>query len=88
MGESAEHRCFGTRLERVSSLDRIALEKQKDRLRSLERISKLHSHDRRVMLILEEEKWFWKLVAMHTSECHLSVVCGGSMSEGSYHLGS
>jgi hypothetical protein len=87
MEEIAEHRCFGTRLDRVSSLDQTAKEKQKDKLRSSGRISKLLSHVRRVMLILEEEKWSWKLVIMHTSECQLAVVCEGSMLEGSCHLG-
>jgi hypothetical protein len=55
------------------------------KLRSLQRILKRHSHVRRVMLILEDERWFWKSVIMHTSECHLFVVYGGLMSEGSYH---
>jgi hypothetical protein len=36
------------------------------------------------MLILEEEKWFWKSVTMHTSECHLFVACEDSMSEGRF----
>jgi hypothetical protein len=43
---------------------------------------------RRVMLILREERWFWKSVIMHISECHLFVDYGGLMSEESYHLDS
>jgi hypothetical protein len=39
------------------------------------------------MLILGEERWFWKSVIMHTSEC-LFVVYEGFLSEGSYHLDS
>jgi hypothetical protein len=69
-------------------LDRTAYGKQKSMLKSLERISRRHSHDRRVMLILGEERWFWKSVIMHTLECHLFVAYGGLMSEGSYHLDS
>jgi hypothetical protein len=87
-GGSVEHRYFGTRPVRVNSLDQIAYGKQKSKLRSLERISKRHSHVRRVMLILGEERWFWKSVIMHISECRLFVVYGGLMSEGSYHLDS
>jgi hypothetical protein len=54
-------------------------------LRSLERISKRHSHVRRVMLILGEERWFWKSMIMHTSECRLFVDYRGLMLEESYH---
>jgi hypothetical protein len=85
---SVEHRYFGTRLMRVNYLDQTAYGKQKSKLRSLERISKRHSHVRRVMLILGVERWFWKSVIMHISECHPFVVYGGLMSEGSYHLDS
>jgi hypothetical protein len=88
MEGSVEHRYFGTRLVRVDSLGQIAYGKKKSKLRSLERISKRHSHVRRVMLILGEERWFWKSVIMHISECRLFVAYGGLMSEGSYHLGS
>jgi hypothetical protein len=40
------------------------------------------------MLILGEERWFWKSVIMHISECRLFEVYEGLMSEGSYHLDS
>jgi hypothetical protein len=88
MEESVEHHYFGTRLERDNSLDRTAYGKQKSKLNSLERISRRHSHDRRVMLTLGEEKWFWKSVIMHILECHLFVVYGGLMSKESCHLDS
>jgi hypothetical protein len=88
MEGSVKHHYFGTRLVRVNSLDQTAFGKQKSKLRSLGRISKQHSHVKRVMLILGEERWFWKLVIMHISECRLFVVYGGLMSEGSYHLDS
>jgi hypothetical protein len=88
MEGSVELRYFGTRLVRVNSFDQTAFGKQKSKLRSLGRISKRHSHVRRVMLTLGEERWFWKSVIMHTLECRLFVVYGGLMSEGSYHLDS
>jgi hypothetical protein len=81
MEENVEHHYFGTRLVRVISLDQIAYGKRKSKLRSLERISKRHSHVRRVMLTLGEERWFWKSVIMHISECHPFVVYGGLMLE-------
>jgi hypothetical protein len=58
------------------------------KVETLGRISKQHSHVRRVMLILGEERWLWKSVIMDISECRLFVVYGGLMSEGSYHLDS